>query len=403
MAILPKPLQRFCIDGNNASPQYVKPTTAVFQLEAQIIDNYRYSIDDTYELLNDTLEPLCQSSQRHKLIRGMIHILDKRLAFEEQTDMDPVKLRLALFEKAAQVTAEDFEKKTWRDEILRSTAEAFHISPAALDERLYADLKNQRKIKAFDDIEPDELLSEYNLSLAQSLMMYAKSLSFTLTLGPNESQSLRRLFRHLRFFNLLFEVKAIADATWQFKIDGPAAVLPQPQKYSIDLASFLRTLFEFKNWAATAEVDPDGSGKPKLWQLKPDDFTPPHIQVIERIPEDAMRLIQRIRELAPEIEITETPAILQFSPQAVWIPDFTATIRASHAQAHIEILGYWRADYLNRRLKALKKAPSNLILVLSEKLKVDKAALADTQIPIVTYKTTPLPKNVIQAILLHAK
>ena len=403
MAILPKPLQRFIVDGNHIAPQYVKPTTGVFQLEAQLIDNYRYSIDDTYELLNDTLEPMCQAIQRHKLIRGFIHILDKRLSYDEPGDIDPVQLRLSLFEKAARVSAEDFPKKTWRDEIIRSTANAFKIPSESVDERLYSDLKDQRKIKAFDDIEPDELLAEYNLSLAQSLIIYARSLSFTLNLGAGESSALRRLFRHLRFFNLLFEVKQVADNTWQFKVDGPGAVLPQPQKYSIELASFLRTLFEFKDWIATAEVDPDGAGKYKIWQLKPDDFTPPHIQVFERIPEEAMRLIARIRELAPEIEIEESPAIIQFSPQAVWIPDFTATIRTSNAKAHIEILGYWRADYLNRRLKALKKAPSNLILVLSDKLKVDKAALEETKIPIVSYKTTPLPKNIIQAILLHAK
>lgn len=403
MAVLPKPLQRFSIDGNAITPQYVKPTTGVFQLEEQIIDNYRYSIDDTYEVLNDTLEPMCQSSQRHKLIRGLIHILDKRLSYDEQTDIDPVKLRLTLFERAARVPADAFAQKTWRDDILRTTAHEFGISPDDIDERLYADLKDQRKIKGFDDIEPDELLAEYNLSLAQSLVIYARSLSFTLKLGPNESSALRRLFRHLRFFNLLFEVKQITDNTWQFKVDGPAAVLPQPQKYSLELASFLRTLFEFKDWIATAEVDPDASGKFKTWQLKPDDFTPPRIQIFERIPEDVTRLIARIRELAPEIDIQETPEILQFSPQAVWIPDFTATIRTSQAKAHIEVLGFWRADYLNRRLKALKKAPANLILVLSEKLKVDKTALADTKIPIVTYKTTPLPKNVIQAILMYAK
>lgn len=403
MSVLPKNLQRFSMDGTRVMPQYIKPTNAVFQLEEQLLDCYRYSIGDTYELLEDQLEPMCQTSQRHKLIRGFIHLLDKRLRYSEQTELDPIALRLELFKRAAKVPGSEFSKKTWRDDIINETSKSFNIKSKDIDEYLYSDLKNQRKICGFDDIEPDELLAEYNLALAQSLLLYARSLEFTLTLSPREGNALRRLFRYLRFFNLLFEVKHINEATWQFRVDGPSAVLPRPQKYAIELASFLRTLFEFSDWCATAEIDLDGNNNRKQWQLKPDDFTPPKKQILERIPEEAEQLIKRLKEIAPELDITETPSILHFSPQAVWIPDFSATVRATGATAHIEILGFWRADYLNRRLNALKKAPKNLILILSEKLKVDKTALAETQIPIVTYKTTPLPKTVLKAILFYAK
>jgi len=403
MAVLPKPLQRFTVDGTQVTPQYLKPTNGVYQLEEQLLDCYRYSIDDTYELLVDQLEPMCQSSQRHKLLRGFIHLLDKRLKFSDQTQLDPVALRLALFEQSAKVSATDFPKKDWRDNIIKDVSKKFEIKPEQIDDLLYSDLKDQRKICGFDDIEPPELLAEYNLALAQSLLLYARTLEFTLNISPKEQNSLRRLFKNLRFFNLLFEVKHINETTWQFRVDGPSAVLPQPQKYAIELASFLRTLYEFSEWRATADIDLEGKGKLKQWQLKPDDFTPPTRRIFERIPEEANQLIKRLNEIAPEIEIIETPSILQFSPQAVWIPDFSAKIKSSGAVAHIEILGFWRADYLNRRLQALKKAPRNLILVLSEKMKVDKAALADTQIPIITYKTTPLPKNVLKAILLYAK
>ncbi len=403
MAVLPKPLQRFTTDGLRVMPQYVKPTNAVYQLEEQILDCYRYSLDDSYENLMDQLEPMCQASQRHKLIRGFMHLLDKRLSYADLSIEDPIGLRLELFRRAARVPASDFAKKSWRDDIIKEVAKQFEVDPNKMDELLYADLKDQRKISAFDDLDADELLAEYNLALAQSLLLYARSLEFTINISPKEANALRRLFRHLRFFNLLFEVKHLTETSWQFKVDGPSAVLPQPQKYGLELASFLRTLYEFSDWAATASIDLEQNGKTKLWELKPGDFDAPHKQIFERIPEEANKLIERLRETAPELEIIDTPSILNFSNQAVWIPDFSAKIRATGAIAHVEVLGFWRADYLNRRLKALTKAPKNLILVLSEKLKVDKTALADTKIPIVTYKTTPLPKNVQQAILLYAK
>ncbi|MCL2326053.1 MAG: DUF790 family protein, partial [Proteobacteria bacterium] len=283
MPILPKDFQRFSSEGTQVSPQYIKKTPGIETLAEQVLDCFRYSPDDTCDTLQDNLESLCQSSQRHRLLRGFIHILEGHLQFETPMDVSPVELRQALFIRAAQLSGEQIQNTAWRENAVCDVAKTFGVEPGQIDDLMYADLKSQRKILAFDDLSTDALIAEYNLALAKSLLLYAKSLSFTIDLQEGHASRLRRLFRHLRFHNLLFEAQNVTETTWQFKVDGPSAVLPQPQKYALSLANFLPTLYTFDNWCGNASISLDGRSQ-KVWQLKSDDFPPPDSPLPERIP-----------------------------------------------------------------------------------------------------------------------
>ncbi len=395
MASIPKDLQRFSIDGPHVTPQYIRPTPAVSQLVEQILDCFRFGVDDTYGNLQDALESIALASQRHRLIHGIIHLLEDRLHFQEALAVDPVALRKSLFEKAAKIQASQFKDRQWRSDILKQVAGEFNLDEAKIDELLYADLKSERKITQFDDTDVENAIAEYNLALARSLLMYARTLTFTIEFASESfAISLRKLFQCLKFFNLLFQTQAITETAWQFTVDGPSAVLPQPQKYATSLAAFLPSLYMFQNWHATSSIEIDG--QPYIWQLKPDDFIAPDLRFAQRLPQEADNLAARIQEIAPDWIVNHDTPILQFGPQAVWIPDFSITNVKSKKTAHIEILGYWRADYLNRRLESLKNAPKNLILVLSDKLKIDAHKLAQTNVQVVFFKLTPKAKDIIQ-------
>ena len=71
MSLIPKDLQRFSIDGPNVTPSYIKPTPAVSRLVEQILDCFRFGVDDTYGNLQDALESIALASQRHRLIHGI--------------------------------------------------------------------------------------------------------------------------------------------------------------------------------------------------------------------------------------------------------------------------------------------------------------------------------------------
>lgn len=397
MAFIPKEYQRFRIDGSNVIVQYIKPTPSILAIIEPLLDCFRGSIGDNYALLRDSYESICMSSQKHRLIHGLVHILESRLSFETFSACDPVDLRMRLFEKAGAISGKDYaERDRWRTSLIKAMAQEVSLSPETIELGLYADLRDERRITAFDDLEADALVAEYNLSLAKSLLMYARSLVFTIVFMESTSQSVRKLFQSLRFFNLLFEVEQISESAYQFKVDCPASVLPQPQKYATSLASFLPTLYGFSSWHATAQVCLDE--RLATWQLKPTDFTPPVFYFPERIGQEAEQLSRRLVELDDALTIDSQVPILFLAPQSVWVPDFSVRHKVTQKKVYVEVLGYWRADYLNRRLKWIASATEPLILVLSEKLKLDHAILEDSPVEILHYKRTPRPQDVLKAI-----
>lgn len=396
MALIPKDLQRFRIDGQNITPQYIKATPSIIEMAENILDCFRYAPSDTYGILRDSLDVYAQTSQRHRLIRGFIHILEARLEFEDNAAVAPSELRRMLFQKAGALEASSFDNRTWRDAIFNEVAAQTGISAAELESRLYSDLKDERVIVSFDDLSSEELVAEYNLALAKSLIGYARSLVFTIVFENSTAQGVRRLFRALRFFNLLFDAQPITDQAWQFTVDGPSAVLAQPQKYAMSLASFLPQLFAFHSWHATAQVEWDK--KNYTWQIQPKDIDMSHHTIPERIPEEAQTLASRIADMAPEWRVHRDCPFITFGPQAVWVPDFSIENAQKDGQptVHVEVLGSWRADYLNRRLALLEHyKPKNLILVLSDKLRADASHLSASAVSVVFYKRTPLPKDII--------
>lgn len=397
MAFIPKDYQRFRIDGQNIVPQYIKATPSIVSIIDQLLDCFRFSIGESYGTLRDSYEPLCMGSQRHRLIRGVIHLLESRLEFATHADSEITELRMKIFERAAQVDGDSFvDLAKWRADLLNEFAQELHISREELENNLYADLKDERQIVAFDDAEVEEIVAEYNLSLAKSLLMYARSLVFTVVFDTATPQSVRKLFQRLKFFNLLFDAKQVTESAWQFSVDCPGAILPQPQKYAVSLASFLPTLYHFSSWHATADLNVDG--KRVIWQLKPDDFTPPRMFFPERLSEEADKLANRLCELDPDISIDPRAPLINLGYQSVWAPDFSMHRKGSTRKIYVEVVGFWRADYLNRRLETISQGVDDLILVLSEKMKIDKALLAESPLKIVYYKRTPRPQDIIKAI-----
>ncbi len=395
MAFIPKDYQRFRIDGPNIVPQYIKATPAIAACIEQLLDCFRYAAGETYGALRESCEALCTENQRHRLIRGIAHVLESRVTFHEPPQADIVALRMEIFARAAKIGAEDFaDRSRRRDALLDDVAQEFRMTRAALEDCLYADLKDERQIASFDDADAEEIIAEYNLALSKSLLMYARTLVFTIVFDAETAQNARKLFQSLKFFNLLFDVSQITETAWQFTVDGPSAVLAQPQKYAMSLACFLPTLYQFASWHATAALCVDG--KNVTWQLKPDDFAPPKLSFPQRLPEEAQRLAQRLREIDPNVAIDDRIQLIDLGRQSVWVPDFSVAYKGSDRKICVEVVGFWRADYLNRRIAAVNHPVENLIIVLSDKLKTDKTALAASALNIVHYKRTPRPQDVLK-------
>lgn len=405
MAIIPKDLQRFKIDGGQISPQYVALTPAIETIASQLLDCFRYAPGTLYGDLCDSLEDLCVASPRHRLLRGMIHVLESRLVFDGSLKIDPEKLRESLFMRAGKMGSEVFLDPECRKEILQATASECGISAHDIERGLYADLKDERKIVDFNGTDERGLVGEYNLSMAKSLLMYAREFVFTIVLDGSRER-IRRLFQRLRFFNLLFETERITENAFQFRVDGPCAVIEQPQKYSLSLASFFPTLFEFSSWHATASVDIDG--KSYQWQISPGDFEMDVPECPERLPELSRQLSDRILESLPQCGLSLDCPLVDIGGQCVWIPDFSLHPSTFPCDIHVVIVEKFRTPSFSRRIGAMRAgfaadmSGAFWIFILHESANFDESVFDRSNIRIIKFKKTPKSQDVIRCIQYFA-
>jgi predicted nuclease of restriction endonuclease-like RecB superfamily len=80
----------------------------------------------------------------------------------------------------------------------------------------------------------------------------------------------------------------------------------------------------------------------------------------------------------------------------VFLPDF-ALRHPDGRTIYVEIVGFWHPDYLKRKLKKVRRAGLlNLILAVSERLKVGKGDLEGLPRPVVFFKGKLDPRKVLE-------
>ena len=85
-------------------------------------------------------------------------------------------------------------------------------------------------------------------------------------------------------------------------------------------------------------------------------------------------------------------------PGGVIIPDFRL-VHADGRSVLVEIVGYWRPDYLTKKFDRLKKSGrSDVIVAVSERLNLDKAGvkLDDLGEQLISFKGVLDPKRVLE-------
>ena len=87
--------------------------------------------------------------------------------------------------------------------------------------------------------------------------------------------------------------------------------------------------------------------------------------------------------------------VLDLAGEAVICPVYT--LRQGGRTAYLEILGFWRKDWLKRHAQRVHEhGPGNLVLAVSERLAADKGALSG--LDVIPFKEILNAKAVLEAV-----
>lgn len=395
-------LVRVRVDGAELKPTFVDPDKPALRERAEaLLGAFVAAVEEraTRGRLEEDVEAVIGDSRDVKLLRGIAKVLFDRSEFAVDAPVAPADLRRRLFAAARARGPLALERGPFgrpvAADVLAEIGAEHGLDAAQVAEAMYADLPDEQRITSCDVPDTDGLLHRYNVALVQAVLLHATEVRLRLE-APTVGR-LRQLFRYIKFHQLVHHAERRGDGL-DIVLDGPESLFRQSTRYGLQLASFFpAVLLQPGRWRLEATVTWTRARHRKRLVITPEDGLRSHYR------DDGAWETREQRWFAERFAAIDTPWRLvpgaepvDLGGKAVLLPDFTFT--DGDRTAHLEIVGYWRKDWLARRVELLRRyGPGNLVLAVSRKLVAD-ADLDGVPGEVVEFAEIVPPKLVLAAI-----
>lgn len=401
--MLPTELLKFRVKAGVVTPQRLKPTPGNLQLAETLIRTFEANLGKRRADLDEELKTLEAGKADFKVMRGLAHLLTNGSStFETGGDAPPQAVR----EKVFALAQSHPPSRARRELILEQAAAALSVdrklSAADVAAALYADLPDQQTLVAFDPPDPQALIQRYDLAQAQGMLYRAYSV--IVTARPNEPARYKQLLRYTRFFGLMLTVEGDPTFGFTLTLDGPTSLFSSTTRYGLAMSKFLPALLHVTRWDLSATLKPrrdlawvDKGDEEWQFGLTSEDgyvshYPPPqeHDSALESGFSERFSKLETAWQLQREVDLVPVPG-------GVILPDF----RLAHEDGRsvlVEIVGYWRPEYLKKKFDLLRKSGRrDVIVCVSERLNLERAGVdvADFDERLVWFKGILNPKEVL--------
>ena len=373
--VLTKDLLRVSRRGGGYRPQFA--TREHRPLAARVIGTFQGHVGERRETLDAALADLETDAPDYKLVRGFAKLLEREATFETRAPVDPERARRAAFRAAEAVGV---VTETDRDRALEQAAEDLpgEPTPEAVADSLYADLDERQVLADFDPRwGPDELLQQYDLSLAQTALFDATEVR----VRSSDPKALVSAVKRLR---LMYEIRR-TDEGRKVVVTGPDALFRRSRRYGTRFARLLRTVATANEWHLTATVDDRGTER-TLELSHEDPVGVPGTDPVAEMTFDSdveAEFARRFSALDLEWDLVREPEPLAAGSR-VMIPDFAFDWPHGDFRVFLEIMGFWTPEYVEKKLSQLDTVEDvELLVAVDESLGVgeDIAARDHRAIP----------------------
>ncbi|WP_396612563.1 DUF790 family protein [Haloferax sp. S1W] len=397
--MLTKDLLRVSRAGGGYHPQFA--TRGDRPLAAKALGVFQRHVGERRADLDEALSALESEADDFKLARGFASLLERDAVFETQAPLPPVRARRAAFEAAMEVGGVTSPDE--RAAALDSAAETLGTTPEAVDSSLVADREVEQVLSDFDPRwTPDELLAQYNLSLAQTALFDATEVRV-------RSSDPKALVSAVKRLKLMYEIEQ-TDAGRAVVVTGPDALFQRTRRYGTAFARLLRTVATAGDWRLTATID--DRGREREMALTSDDVAVPGVEPMAEPGFDSdveADFAARFRGLDFDWKLVREPEPLQ-TGTSVMIPDFafdyapasgglsgSASGRADF-RVFFEIMGFWTPEYVEKKLGQLADVEDvELVVAVDESLGVgEEIAARDHRV--VPYTGSVRVKDVVDVL-----
>jgi predicted nuclease of restriction endonuclease-like RecB superfamily len=335
------------------------------------------------------------------LFRGFCKLLWDRCNFDVETTHPPEEVRHQLFLAAAQSPVRRAPGRDWaaaRHEIVSAAAADLEMSADDVNEVMYADLEANQRLQSYKALTAEQLLDRYNMSLAQAVLLRATRLR--IALPSARVGAYRQLFRALKFNQLIHTVRGVPGVGYLIEVDGPLSLFANAGRYGLAMARFLPTLALLDEWQLEADLV-WGKGRSECtFRVDHKSGLKSHLKKRgQYITQEQEWFEERFKKRPGAWKMSRSARILRSRAGDVVVPDIELINSETGLVAYLEIIGFWRAGSLQKRLDQLEdSAFDNLILAVSSRLAGERKADPPKHPRIVWFKQIIPAKRVLEAL-----
>ena len=400
--MLRKDLLRVSRAGGGYHPQFADRSHR--PLAARAIGVFQGHVDEPRHRLDDALDGLEADADDFKLVRGFAALLERDATFETRAPLPPERVRRTVFEAAEAVGGVVGDGD--RTAALAAAADDLGADSDAVESSLYADRDVNEVCASFDPRwDPDGLIEQYNLSLAQTALFDATEVRI-------RSADPKRLVSAVKRLGLLYEIRRHGDADHERElvVTGPDALFRRTRRYGTAFARLLRSVAATAEWSVSATIDDRGTDREL--RLGPDDVSVPGVDPIADPTYDSgveADFAARFANLDLDWVLSREPEPLAAGARAM-IPDFAfdyrpgaggGTVRdgAPELRVFFEVMGFWTPEYVEKKLDQFGSVADDieLLVAVDESLGVGEAVAALDH-RVVTYSGRVRVKDVVDVL-----
>jgi len=360
--VLTKDLLRVSRAGGGYHPQFADRSHR--PLAARVMGAFEAHVGRPRAELEAALAELEPEADHFKLVRGFGTLCERDATFETRAAVPPERARRIAFEAAEAVGV---VSEADRDAALARAADRLGVSDRALDDSLYADRDPRQVLTAFEPRwDADDLLDQYNLSLAQTALFDAVEVRV-------RSSDPKTLISAVKRLGLMYEVRRTDDGR-EVVVTGPDHLFRRTRRYGTAFARLLRSVAKTADWRLDATVDDRGTDRELV--LTAADVSVPGVEPVAEPTYDSgveADFAARFQSLGLDWELVREPEPLAAGAR-VMIPDFAFEYRFADFTVFFEIMGFWTPDYVEKKLQQLADVEDVAMLVaVDESLGVGEA------------------------------
>ncbi|MDX1521736.1 MAG: DUF790 family protein, partial [Anaerolineae bacterium] len=372
-------------------------------MATELINLFQQHVGHSRGVLAEALRDYEGYSLDYPIIRGLAAVLEARSTFGNDPALKPSEVRTALFGRGPITVKRDLFSLTTRPQVIAETAAAFAVTPEQVEASLFADLaEEQLLLDPGEPPAPADLIARYNLEVARGLLFWSSEVRLTLL------DNYIDVFKYINLFKLMYTIHPLPSGRgYHVTLHGPISPFVHSTiRYGLQFAKFMPALLLANKWDMEADVHPPnapGAG-PLRYSLTDQTDLRGHFKSSglfdSRLEADfAAEFEEKYSGPKRKWELVREDELILVG-DTVMIPDFSLTHRKDGRRALLEIVGFWQPHYLQRKLRKVREANrQDLILLVYESANVAEGTFeAVSAGEVLTFARKPVLKEVLAAV-----